>query len=54
MDSGSIETIGIDWRAPYGIYLNGQSIAIYDEKEKAEQHYQQLLQQLNNQYEFAA
>lgn len=37
-----IKRVGIDMCAPYGVYVNGEQVGIYDDEEKARKHYDQI------------
>lgn len=39
--------IGVDLNKPYGVYVNGEVVAIYEYYEDAEDHYKQLLAAMN-------
>ena len=38
-----VENIGMDTSAPYGVYVNGEQVAVYQSESEAEAHYQTLL-----------
>ncbi|MBP6644749.1 MAG: hypothetical protein KA207_02765 [Burkholderiaceae bacterium] len=33
------QTVGMDMRAPYGVYVNGQKVTVYADLKEAEKHY---------------
>lgn len=38
----SINRVGMDMRAPFGVYVNGEQVAIYDDEQEASKHYNRL------------
>ena len=37
-----IKRVGMDMCAPFGVYVNGEQVAIYDDEEKASKHYDRI------------
>lgn len=37
-----VQRVGMDMTAPYGVYMNGEKVAEYDNEQDAEAHFQRL------------
>ena len=37
-----IERVGMDMCAPFGVHVNGEQVAVYDDEQKAQKHYDRI------------